>query len=354
MHLLLCKCGVKKVIAMNEKLENSICEFVDIVKTKFEKKSNQSKKDSWDHAKVIAQWIAAIAIPIVLALASHWVTLSIKTNEAGTKMVELAVEILGNEPKNTVEDKSIRQWALNVIEEYSGVEIPEGAKTGFKTSAFPISQFGAIVGNDDREIVNSTNKKPWNSISQIEVKGESGNFFGTGFLIHPRIVISANFVVEESEPNDVFIHIGRNGKHFPFPPINPIKIISRPDYKSPLNFAFLILPKELSLPIPSLSFKNVDDIDIMNSEIHFAGYPGDMNNRMTTSSGKAIKVTSDRIFHDIDTGAGSSGGPLWITKNQKHIVIGLHLSRGHAGSIGKEAVRIYQRHLDMILHDMDK
>lgn len=335
---------------MNEKLEEAVRELLEIVKRKIEEAKPPVKKDSWDHAKVIAQWIAAIAIPIVLALGSHWVTLSIKTSETSTKMVELAVKILGSDPKQTQEDKKIRQWSLNVIEEYSGVKIPEEAKVGFETSRFPVSRFGGIVGKDDRVIVQDTSQSPWNSISQLKLK----NGWGSGFLVHPRIVVAPKYLAKESEFNEVSIYVGRNGDNIPNNPVTPIKIVHRSEDDDPLDIAFFILPKGLTLPAPSYTFSKIGDKEILNSEIHFAGYSGDKNNRMITSIGKALKVNAVKIFHDLDTGSGSGGGPLWITKNNRNIVIGVHLATGSAGSQGKTAVRINQSDLDKVIDSLDR
>jgi hypothetical protein len=63
--------------------------------------------------------MAAVGIPLV----GHWVTKAIKDREVQGKFVELSVGILRDKP--TDETKTLRKWAVGIINQYSGVNLPE-------------------------------------------------------------------------------------------------------------------------------------------------------------------------------------------------------------------------------------
>ena len=66
-----------------------------------------------------------IITPIVVGLIGHWVSQAVKDREVQGKFVELAVEILRANP--TEDTKNLREWAIQIIDIYSGVPFtPKG------------------------------------------------------------------------------------------------------------------------------------------------------------------------------------------------------------------------------------
>ena len=80
----------------------------------------------WEEpAKVIINGIALVLIPIVLACISNTFADSLKEREIQGRFVELSVEILKEEP--TPQRKGIRNWAIEIINKYSGVPFSDTA-----------------------------------------------------------------------------------------------------------------------------------------------------------------------------------------------------------------------------------
>jgi N-acetylmuramoyl-L-alanine amidase len=71
--------------------------------------------------KSIASIVAMIAIPVVIAYLGNIFNRSVKEREVQGKFVELAINILNQQP--TSENTNIRQWATEVINKYSGVPL---------------------------------------------------------------------------------------------------------------------------------------------------------------------------------------------------------------------------------------
>lgn len=88
------------------------------------------KKDSWDIVKIIS--VAAVAPSV--ALAGYLLSADVKVQEVEAKYVELAIGIL-KEPKNQTEP-SVREWAIDIVNEYSGVEMSETTKNALRENPF--------------------------------------------------------------------------------------------------------------------------------------------------------------------------------------------------------------------------
>lgn len=88
-------------------------------------KANESeikKKDLWDKFQIMAEAAGAIGIPLIVVLVGLIINSSLKNQESGTKLIEVAIEILKSQPKNN-QDKSIRSWAIDVVDRYSDIKI---------------------------------------------------------------------------------------------------------------------------------------------------------------------------------------------------------------------------------------
>ena len=77
--------------------------------------AEEKKKDIWDKASVLA----ALLVPIVIALVGHAYTSALKEAEIRVKYTELAISILKEKPAQDTKD--VRAWSVDVINKYSGV-----------------------------------------------------------------------------------------------------------------------------------------------------------------------------------------------------------------------------------------
>lgn len=81
-------------------------------------------KDIWDKITAASALIASVFIPIVLAVIGNSYSSAIKQSENSVKYTELAISILKEKPID--ETQHIRDWAIEVVNQYSGV--PMSAK----------------------------------------------------------------------------------------------------------------------------------------------------------------------------------------------------------------------------------
>lgn len=73
----------------------------------------------------ISALVAALAIPIVLAVLGHSYSTALKEREIQSHFVELALAVLKEPPRP--ENQAVREWALDVVDRYSGVPLGEEA-----------------------------------------------------------------------------------------------------------------------------------------------------------------------------------------------------------------------------------
>jgi hypothetical protein len=80
---------------------------------------------NWEKVKILATTASIIIIPVVIAITGNMFSKSMKEKEIQSKFVELSLEILQEQP--TDENRNIREWATDVINEYSGVKLKSSA-----------------------------------------------------------------------------------------------------------------------------------------------------------------------------------------------------------------------------------
>ncbi|MGF1628308.1 MAG: hypothetical protein ACFCUT_02455 [Kiloniellaceae bacterium] len=84
--------------------------------------------DRLSKSQTIATIFATVAIPVILSVLGYVFNDNLKTRDARLRTTELAIAILRDDPKNSPETPSLRQWAVTVIDDFSGVPFPEAAK----------------------------------------------------------------------------------------------------------------------------------------------------------------------------------------------------------------------------------
>jgi hypothetical protein len=85
-------------------------------------------------------WMTIVVIPIVVALVAAYVSSAIQKSQKRVKYIEIAVGVLDKKP--SPETAAIREWAIQVMAEYSEVAIDDKMKEALRK--YPI--YGEIVG----------------------------------------------------------------------------------------------------------------------------------------------------------------------------------------------------------------
>jgi hypothetical protein len=88
---------------------------------------------SWEKLRIASTLLGTVLIPLVLVLITQTYTAAIKENEIAIRYVELALSILGEKPDES--SKHIREWAVDVVNIYAKVPLPEEAVSELREGA---------------------------------------------------------------------------------------------------------------------------------------------------------------------------------------------------------------------------
>jgi hypothetical protein len=97
---------------------------------------SDGKKDIWDKVQVTAVSTAAVAVPVALALIGHAFNNAIKEKDVRVKTVEIAISVLNQDPEK-VKTPHLRNWAISVVDRFSGIQLQQEASEELKTKALP-------------------------------------------------------------------------------------------------------------------------------------------------------------------------------------------------------------------------
>ena len=249
-------------------------------------------------------------------------------------------------------------------------------KTLFLLSLLIITPLTAqeVEGNELKTIEN-TEVSPFNQICYQNIRRNKILWYGgwaesTGFFIDKNFILTAAHNVHSqflSRVKEIKIKIGRNGDSQIYPTIK-IKgkeliakyvrtsdnygFLRRYSKKVKWDFALIYIPDEL-LPEgytwnEEFSLNN-NDIILVNEKINLAGYPatgkiGDTDHyydgsKMIYQSGK-IQPKGKWYEHNFVTHGGNSGSPLWVIKNMKNIIVGIHTFGGSGTLIDEENLEL--------------
>lgn len=100
--------------------------------------------NNWQKLKIISNTAGIIIIPFVIAIMGNLFAQSIKDREIQGKYVELSLQILKDKPSE--DNKNIRQWAIDVVNKYSGVMLTPEAAQDLKNK-IPITMNNSTIMN---------------------------------------------------------------------------------------------------------------------------------------------------------------------------------------------------------------
>lgn len=154
----------------------------------------------WQKLEALSKIIAAVFIPLAVAYFGNEVATANKQRDSQTKFVEIATTILSKAPAadQSAETRNLRQWAVEVIDRYSGVPMSKETATALvQTTALPqatptsssqpvaerAGPWGVVFGGDTtleaaRHEVTETAKRM--GIGQGQVYHRQGSFRSVG------------------------------------------------------------------------------------------------------------------------------------------------------------------------------
>ncbi|MEB3231175.1 MAG: hypothetical protein VKJ64_09205 [Leptolyngbyaceae bacterium] len=99
---------------------------------------------SWQKVQILSNLIASILIPTVIAIVGNVVNTSLKDQELKLSYIQLATAILNEKP--TSENQNLRQWAVDIVNYYSVVALPEAAQRELKSVPLILEEQDDLLG----------------------------------------------------------------------------------------------------------------------------------------------------------------------------------------------------------------
>jgi lysozyme family protein len=113
---------------MNEEMEKALINFFKTLENKVQEIKTEKSLSCWQKTDIITNLISKILIPIVIVCVGWLLHSQIKTMDVETIMTSLAIDILKEPPVKDLENKKLRTWAVEVINNYSKIKLPEETK----------------------------------------------------------------------------------------------------------------------------------------------------------------------------------------------------------------------------------
>jgi len=85
---------------------------------------------AWEKLRVVSGVVAAVLVPIAIALAGQFFSTALRERETQLKYVELAVGVLREKP--SPETTEIRSWAIDLVNKFAPVPLSGGARNELK------------------------------------------------------------------------------------------------------------------------------------------------------------------------------------------------------------------------------
>jgi hypothetical protein len=99
--------------------------------------------------KDVSTILAAVAVPIIVALGANWVAVALKHQDSDVELIKVAVGILGADPAQ--QDPAFRAWAVALLAERSKIPLGDGRGSAPGPRALllagPATQLGATGGS---------------------------------------------------------------------------------------------------------------------------------------------------------------------------------------------------------------
>ena len=198
-----------------------------------------------------------------------------------------------------------------------------------------------IIGTDDRVRVTNNEVYPWRCICSLLITANTGaQYVGTGWLVAPRLVVTAGHCVFMSDEggwaSQIEVIPGRDADERPFGSAVSRELRSvtgwTQDNDSEFDYGGIILPsdKRYGDQLGWFGYASRTDDHLRNLTLNLSGYPGDGGKTGIDGTqwyhSRAIRDVFDRqITYEIDTFGGQSGAPVWeFASNGNRYGVAIH------------------------------
>jgi glutamyl endopeptidase len=221
----------------------------------------------------------------------------------------------------------------------------------------------SIIGTDDRTKVTAVDQYPWRCICSLLITAQNGTqYLGTGWLVAPRLVLTAGHCVYMADEGgwaaQIEVTPGRNGADRANGSATSRDLRSvtgwTQDNNSDCDYGAILLPadKRFGDTLGWFGYAVRDDDYLGQVTLNLSGYPGDGGPTHEDFTqwymSRAVKdVMARQITYEIDTYGGQSGSPVWeMTADGSRYGVGIHT---FGTSVSNGATRIVREVFDNIV-----
>jgi V8-like Glu-specific endopeptidase len=221
-----------------------------------------------------------------------------------------------------------------------------------------------VIGTDDRTQITNTGDYPWRCICSLVLTAADGtNWIGTGWLVSPRMLLTAGHCVYMSNQGgwvqQIEVIPGRNADERPFGSCIATAFSSVrgwvEDADREYDYGVIMLPEDCRYGdrLGWFGYTAKSDDGLNNMIVNLSGYPGDKPAGTQWFHKRNLTDVGDRVLtYDIDTAGGQSGAPVWFQADDGGgYGVGIHTNGDVAGN---SATRITRDMVDNIAQWIDE
>ncbi len=173
---------------------------------------NKPSTSMVDILKLLTTIVASIAIPVVLLIVGKGIEGSVKNKELETKYVEISVGIL-TEPPNP-ETSNLRKWAIENINKYAEIKLPEEAKKELNTESLPSVRIGSNSSTRNYSVPSSPRSIEYVVVSDTEnasLKGTMATLSRSEVNASYHYIIGTDGIIEKLvDEENIAWHAGKS------------------------------------------------------------------------------------------------------------------------------------------------
>ena len=210
----------------------------------------------------------------------------------------------------------------------------------------------SVFGADERTRIVSTEEYPWKLVCALEIDAPWGMFVGTGWFVGPRTLVTAGHCVFDRKQmggwaREITVTPGRNREQKPFGSMTATRFSSVHPWIEQQDADFDVAAIHLDLPVFTeaevFRVGALPDAELQDYLVNVSGYPAEPGGgaELYWAKNRIRAVTPRRIFYDVDTSGGQSGGPAYIFRDEAShpIVVGIH-AYGEGGTPASVGLRV--------------
>lgn len=229
------------------------------------------------------------------------------------------------------------------------------------------------------DTISATTNKPYSNICYLEIYRErfvksDGSNLSTGFFIAPNVILTAAhniYSIKTSRVTEIKIIPAKYYNQFPYDSIIISgkencnnAIFTHPNYsftqkankRIKYDFGFIVIPTstiQANPKIPTERYFVLDSTYNLNNgdTLNVAGYPADGGydgEFLTYQRDTCGNIFPKTFSHNLETFRGNSGSPIWIEKDNKYIIVGIHTFGESATKLDKEYIRLIKKWINQI------